>query len=308
MTEALRTINEPLLSKLLPFPAAVDALEAVLADGVPQGNPPRSIIDLANGQLLLMPATSNAYTGVKIITVNPSNARRGLPRIQGNYLLCDGETLTPRALIDGIALTSLRTPAVSAIAVRRLARPDASRLVVFGTGPQAWGHVEAFAAERPITRVGVVSRDPATRAAFVARCRDAGFEGYDATPAAVADADLIACCTTAREPLFDGALVRDGAVVVAVGSHEAEAREVDDTLVMRSLVVVEDRETALRESGDIVIPVNAGVVDASIISADLGELVAGLKADGRPVFFKSSGMAWEDLAIAAAAYKQLSAT
>lgn len=276
--------------------AAADVLERALAAGLdPETDPARSIADVPAGQILLMPAAAPGYAGVKVVTVAPGN--RDLPRIQGVYLLLDGGTLTPVALLDGIALTSVRTPAVSAVAVRRLAAPDASTLVVFGTGPQAWGHVRALRAVRPIERVIVVGRSGA--GAFVARCRDAGLDASAGDPDAVANADVVACCTTAREPLFPGGLVPAHAVVVAVGSHEPGAREVDGELVARAQVFVESRAAALREAGDLIIP---GVTR---VSGNLADLVTGrvpVAAD-RPRFFKSVGMAWEDLVVAVAAYE-----
>ena len=136
----------------------------------------------------------------------------GEPRIQGVCVVFDAATLAPVALVDGIALTNVRTPAVSALAVRALAAPDARRLLVFGRGPQAHGHVEAIRAVRPIEHVDMVGRDA---------------DGVDAL---VAAADIVCCATTAREPLFDGSLVADHATVVAIGSHEPDAREVDDAL------------------------------------------------------------------------------
>src|SRR5213078_4127826 len=118
-----------------------------------------------------------------------------LPRVQGVYLLLDGTTLAPLALLDGIALTALRTPAVSAVAVRHLATPDAARLLVFGTGPQAWGHVAAVRAVRPIGHVDVVGRRPERVAELVGHCRAAGLSAAAASPGDVAGADIVCCCT-----------------------------------------------------------------------------------------------------------------
>ncbi|MEU1152996.1 ornithine cyclodeaminase family protein, partial [Streptomyces sp. NPDC005918] len=183
------------LARLVPMSAAVDALEAVLAAGLdPAAEAPRSVVDVPGGQLLLMPSATASYTGVKVATVTPGNAERGLPRVQGLYLLLDGVTHAPLALLDGIALTSLRTPAVSGVAIRHLAVPDAERLVVFGTGPQAWGHVEAVRAVRPALRhVDVVARNAGRVAAFAERCRAAGLSAAAADADAVARADVICC-------------------------------------------------------------------------------------------------------------------
>lgn len=265
---------------------AIDAIADALRNGLdPEADPPRSIAELPAGQLLLMPAAlpgaaaSQGYAGVKVVSVTPSHE----PRIQGTYLLLDGPTLTPIAMLDGIALTSIRTPAVSAVAVDRLAAPNAGRLVVFGKGPQANGHIEAMRAIRPISTVDVLGR------------------GDD--PGPVRYADIVCCCTTAREPLFDSALLKDGATVVAVGSHEPDAREVDSALVERAYVVVESRASALREAGDII---QSGVDGPGLVN--LAELVrSGLTAGpDQPRLFKSTGMAWEDLVVAALAYEKAS--
>jgi ornithine cyclodeaminase/alanine dehydrogenase-like protein (mu-crystallin family) len=300
------------LDRLVPVGDAVRLLEDALRGGLdPEATPQRPVVELPAGQLLLMPAAHGRYAGVKAATVAPGNPARGLPRIQGTYLLYDGETLAPLAVMDGIALTSLRTPAVSALAVRHLAAPDASDLVVFGTGPQAWGHVRAFLAVRPLRRVTVVGRDPGRTEDFAARCAALGLEtgacvsGEPAKVArAVAAADLIACCTTAREPLFPGDLVRDGAAVVAIGSHEPDAREIDSGLVARATLVVEARNAALAEAGDVLIPISHGTITTRHLAGNLADLVAGrVVAGAGPRVFKGTGMAWQDLVVAAAAYE-----
>lgn len=138
----------------------------------------------------------------------------------------------------------------------------------------------------------------------MAECVDDGLDARVGTAAEVPDADLVACCTTAREPLFDGAELRSSATVVAVGSHEPDAREVDITTVCRSTVVVEARSAALREAGDVIAPVRAGLVepDSLVGLADLVRDEALVTLD-RPRLFKSVGMAWEDLVVAASSYQ-----
>jgi ornithine cyclodeaminase/alanine dehydrogenase-like protein (mu-crystallin family) len=258
--------------------AAIDALgEALLAGLDPEADPPRSALALAGGELLVMPSAAAGHAVVKLVTVG------GRPRVQGVCVVFDATTLTPVALIDGIALTNVRTPAVSALAVRRLAAPDARRLLVFGRGPQAHGHVAAIRAVRPIEHVDMVGRD------------SSGVEDL------IRGADVICCATTAREPLFDGSLVADHATVVAIGSHEPEAREVDDALVRRATVVVESRASALREAGDVIGALASGALreDSLVCLADLvcERVVVDLD---RPRLFKSTGMAWEDAVVASA--------
>ena len=292
------------IGRRLPHAAAVDALEAALRGGLdPEADPPRSFVAARGGELIVMPSAAGGELGAKLVSVG------GEPRVQGVYVLFDGATLAPAALLDGIGLTDLRTSAVSALAVRHLAVRPPRRLVVFGSGPQARAHVAALRAIAPIEHVAVVGRDGA-RAEALARelaARHDGLEARAAGPEAVADADVICCCTTAREPLFDGDAVAGEAVVVAIGSHEPEAREVDERLVGRATVVVESRASALREAGDVIQAIEAGALREDELVA-LAELVRGdaSPAPGRPRFFKSSGMAWEDLVLAAAV--QASAT
>jgi ornithine cyclodeaminase/alanine dehydrogenase-like protein (mu-crystallin family) len=259
---------------------AADALEAALLEGVdPEDDPPRGAVELDRGELLVMPSAAAGQPVVKLVTIG------GEPRIQGICVVFDGETLAPLALVDGIALTNLRTAAVSALAVRSLATEDARRLLVFGRGPQAHAHEEAVRAVRPIELVDMVGRDQARR-------------GVDDL---VAAADIICCCTTAREPLFDGSLVADHAVVVAIGSHEPALRETDDALAERATIVVESRASALREAGDVILAIEAGATSEDDLLT-LAELIRG-EADvgpGRPRLFKSTGMSWEDAVIAAA--------
>ncbi len=278
---------------------AVDAIRTALTGGLdPDQDPPRSVVPVPTGQFLLMPAFWDRYAGVKVASVAPDNPARGLPRIQGHYLLMDGPTLTPKALLDGIALTSVRTAAVSAVAVDLLAEPDAERLVVFGTGPQAQSHIEAFRAVRPVREVVVVGRNAERTQALAAQYPFARV----GTPDDVSSADLIACCTSSRTPVFDGAKVPEHATVVAVGSHEPDAREVDDVLIGRSTVVVEGMGAATREAGDVVLAMKSGVLAADDL-VPLAELAQGRTVASGPRLFKSVGMAWEDLVVAAAAYE-----
>ncbi|MER6099726.1 ornithine cyclodeaminase family protein [Streptomyces sp. NPDC001728] len=295
------------MARLLGPAAVADVLADVLRAGLePDAQPHRSAVPVPAGELLLMPAAFGSFAGVKIAGVAPGNAALGLPRITGSYLLLDGTDLRPLALLDGAALTELRTPAVSALAVSRLTPADRPlRLVVFGSGPQAYGHLEAVLAVREVAEAVVVARNEAGGRALAGYARTLGVLARTGAPDEVAKADLVVCCTTAREPLFDGALVPPGATVVAVGSHEPDARETDSTLVARSEVYVEGRAAALREAGDLLVPLFEGAIGADHIAGDLAELVTGrsLPSEDRPRFFKSVGMAWEDLAVATALYR-----
>ncbi|MFF0065962.1 ornithine cyclodeaminase family protein [Streptomyces sp. NPDC005279] len=284
----------------LPPAVAIAALQDALREGLdPEADPARTVVPVDHGQLLLMPSHSRRYAGVKIATVAPCNPAVGLPRIQGNYLLLDAETLGPLVVLDGVALTTIRTAAVSAAAADLLAVPDAERLVVFGTGPQAHSHIDALRAVRPVRHITVVGRDLDRLADFLQRYGDSGPVVEAGTADAVAQADLVACCTTARTPLFDGSALSAHATVVAVGSHEPDAREVDDETVRRSTVVVEARGAALREAGDVILAIGSGALEADAL-VTLADLARGTVTtdDSRPRLFKSVGMAWEDLVVA----------
>ncbi|MCY7324692.1 MAG: ornithine cyclodeaminase family protein [Microbacteriaceae bacterium] len=299
------------------FGAAAAAVRRALERGFdPARDFHRGILDVERGQLLIMPSASSEFVGVKIATVAPGNPARGRERIQGVYLLMDAATLSPLALIDGAALTTLRTPAVSAAAAELLAPAVVEHLVVFGSGPQAWGHVEAMRAIRHVGRVTVVARDAGRAGAFAERLSagvDAvgaatGAGGVPATVGSASDvrnAQLIVCATTARTPLFDGSLVPVDSCTIAVGSHETDARELDSALIDRAQVVVEDIAVALREGGDVVIPIGEGVLAADSLVTLAAIVTGAMPVDrGRPRVFTSSGMAWEDLVIAAEVYRR----
>ncbi len=277
------------------FEDAIDAVESALRGGLdPEAEVPRSIVPVGDdNQLLLMPSVSGRYAGVKVASVAPGNPARGLPRIQGVYVLMDALTMRVAAVLDAAELTALRTPAVSAVAVRHLASPEARRLVVFGTGPQAWGHVRAIATVRELTDVAVIGRDSGRVATFLGRCEEFGLRAEPGTPESVGEADIVVCATTARKPLFEGRLLPAHATVVAIGSHEPDAREVDDATVNGSTVIVESVRAALLEAGDI-------VMANGRIAGNVADLVNGrIGVDPlRPKLFKSVGMAWEDLVVA----------
>jgi ornithine cyclodeaminase/alanine dehydrogenase-like protein (mu-crystallin family) len=251
----------------LSYTAAADALERALRGGFdPEGDVPRSSVPVGGrgGELLVMPSVAGA---VKLVTVG------GDPRIQGVCVVFDPDTLAPVAVVDGIALTNLRTAAVSALAARRLAAPEPRRLVVYGRGPQGDAHVAALREVLPsIDAVEAVGRDGA---------------------ADLETADVIVCATTAHDPVFDGARVPDRAVVIAIGSHVPGAAELDADLMRRAQVVVESRASAFREAGDVLL--------AGLAPADVTTLADDAPRDlTRPRVFKSTGMAWEDAVVASA--------
>ena len=294
-------IDGPTLLAQVSWQQAIDSIAAQLSRLAGEPGTPRTSTPVRTGELLIMPAESPAAVGVKIAAVAPGNARSGRPRIQAVYVLFDADTLTPLAVIDGAALTYLRTPAQSAVAVRYLAVPGGHRLVVFGAGPQALGHVHALRAVRPVDSVTVVGRDPTRAEQFVEQLGRDGVPARRGTADSVADADIVVCATTARTPLFDGGLLADHACVIAVGSHEPGARELDGTVFRRaSRVVVEGWGAALREAGDVLLAISDGAmtIDRLVEIAELPTLPA---IPGIGVF-KGVGAGWQDLAVAEVAY------
>ena len=255
-----------------------------------------------------MPAQSATSVGVKLATVAPDNPARGLPRISAAYVLFDATTLRPTHLLDGVALTNLRTPAVSVAAVKPwldlLAEP--LRMVAFGGGPQGLGHLETVAAVHDVATSTVVVRQPDRVRLPESLARTEIVAADDAGVARLLDeAHVVVCATTARTPLFDSSLLGDRAIVVAVGSHEAEAREVDAAFCARSCVIVEDRQTALRECGDIIQAIAEIALDPNDL-VPLRDVARGTRAPAEePVFFKGSGMSWQDLVVAEAVLARL---
>lgn len=271
------------LARLLPMSAAIDALEAMFGADESPTAPPRQHLDVNGGELLLMPASGSAGTGVKLVTVSHDNPNRGLPLIHGVYVLFSRDTLQPVALFDGAELTRIRTAAVSGVATRHLARAEASRLVVFGAGVQGHAHVDAMRAVRPI--------------------EDVIFVEHGDDPAAVSEADIVCTCTTSPTPVFDGALLRPGTHVNAIGAYKPTTRELDDAAISSGRIVVETKGAALVEAGDLAIPLREGVITEDLVE-ELSDVVRGRprRSDEEITIFKSVGVAFEDLTVAAAAF------
>jgi ornithine cyclodeaminase/alanine dehydrogenase-like protein (mu-crystallin family) len=289
------------LARRLPMVTAIDALETAFRDGDPSATPVRSSMRTTAGSLLLMPATGPEGTGVKLVTITPDNPDRGWPLIGAVYALFDPVTQQPEAVFDGAALTALRTGAVSALATRWLARADAHRLVLFGAGVQARAHLEAIVAIRPIEEVVIVSRSEDRAAALAKFAQDRGLSSSLGDASSVVDADIICTCTTSAEPLFDGRMLGQRCHVNAVGAYTPLTRELDESTVRRAAVVVETRESALTEAGDLLIPFGGPLGAGAAIVADLSEVVRGKAIDGEITVFESVGLAFEDLVVARAA-------
>jgi len=258
-----------------------------------------------DGTLLLMPAWQTGKNiGIKVVTVFPDNAKHDLPAVQGVYILLDGKTGLPQAFIDGATLTKRRTAAASALAATYLARPDSERLLMVGTGALAPELIEAHASMLPIKHVLVWGRSMEKAKKVAARFHRPKFriEATDDLEGAVRGAHVISCATLAREPLIKGAWLQPGQHIDLVGGFTPEMREADDDCIRKARVFVDTREGACKEAGDIVQPLNAGILTRDDIAGDLYDLTRGERAGRRfydqITLFKSVGTALEDLCAA----------
>lgn len=302
-------IDAAALRALVPPASAVAALEEALRGGQdPELDSPRLFAPLDAGEFLLMPAQSARYAGVKVATVAPGNPAKGHPKIQGTYLLLDGSFLTPLCSMDGAELTLIRTPAVTAMALKHLlalrGAESAGAVVVFGTSLQADRHIEALRAVSGIASLVVVGRRAGAARELAGRWVARGLSARAGDADDVAGADVVVCATSSAEPVFDGSLVGGSAVVAAIGSHGLDAREIDPALARRAEVVVEGRASALREAGDL-IPARPAKEWAERGLATLSDLVNGRFAPeaGKPLLYTGVGMSWEDLVVAGRAHE-----
>ncbi len=260
---------------------------------------------------LLMPAwTVGGYLGVKLVNVFPGNAARGIPAVSGVYVLFDGMTGQAVALVDGGELTVRRTAAASALAADYLAREDSAHLLVVATGRLAANQIGAYRAVRDIRQVTVWGRDPEKAALVVEGLSGSGLETAVATDleAAVGVADIVSCATLASEPLIMGEWLRPGVHLDLIGGFTPKMREADDECIRRATVFCDTREGATVEAGDLVQPLQSGVLKTTDIAADLYDLCRGRHpgrtADDEITLHKAAGAALEDLAAALLAYEQ----
>ncbi len=289
----------------LPMNKAIEVMRgafAQLADGEAV-LPLRSHLPTAGGATLVMPAylQRSRDLGIKVVSVNEGNASRGLPVVSAVVLAVDPETGVPAALLEGTRLTALRTGAIGGLAADLLARPEASRVTLFGAGVQGRSQLEAVCCVRNVKRVTIVDRSEAAArrlADEVAAWPEAPEVHTVADPGkAVGSADIVIAATTSRTPLFDGRDLSPGTHVTGIGSFTPEMQEIDPETVNRARVVVDQRDACLAEAGDLI---QAGAT----IDAEIGEIVTGRKA-GRTspaqiTFFKSVGVAVQDAAAAGA--------
>ena len=300
-------LDAAFLHDALDYPAAVAALEAGYAGEF--NVPPRLQMQAGDGRMWLLPApagsASGAALGMKLVTQFDGNAARGIERIQGLYIYLDAETGRPLALLDGRAITGIRTAAVSALATRWLANSGPTTLAVFGAGVQAGAHLAAMRALFEVRDAMVCGASMEESRAFAAShdCRAASRDEC-------CEANLICVCTTSRLPVIDGSRLRPGTHVNAVGNSRPDSRELDSATVMRARLAVDTREGALAEAGDLLLPIAHGEIEACHIVAELPELLHGKVVRQSPAditLFKSVGFALGDLVLARLAFAKWSA-
>ena len=304
----MRIIIGDEVDALLDDRALIEALRAMFVSGCALPDRHHHTIPAKKGEaatLLLMPAwRPGGPIGVKLVTVFPGNGALGLPAVMGNYLLLDGATGAPLALIDGQALTARRTAAASALAAGYLAAADASRLLMVGTGALAPHLIASHASVRAIERVDIWGRTPENAEALARSLDRKGLAVRAVTDLAQAarEADIISCATLTKEPLIEGAWLRAGQHLDLVGGFTPEMREADDEAVRRATVFVDTIAGATKEAGDITQPLVSGALKENEIVGDLFALTRG-ECKGRTgaeeiTLFKSVGTALEDLAAA----------
>ncbi|MFC3338377.1 ornithine cyclodeaminase family protein [Paracandidimonas soli] len=275
--------------------------------------PPRHVHRIGEGPdamtTLIMPAWApDGLLGVKIVNIAPGNSALGKPGLHSTYLLYDASTGEPLALIDGNEITSRRTAAASALAASFLAREDASRLLIVGSGRVASLLADAYAAIRPIAEVLIWNRREESAATLAEDLKSRGFEASvakDLSEAASA-ADIITCATLATQPLIQGAWLQPGSHLDLIGSFTPELREADDQAFKGARIYIDTPE-ALVKSGEMLGPMSRGIFEANDIAGTLESLcngsAAGRRSPQERTVFKSVGTALEDLAAATLVYE-----
>jgi len=311
-------LNAEDVRRALPMREAIEAMKqafAALSDGRAEV-PLRAHLPVARheGVTLVMSAYVDdeqaEALAVKVVSLFDGNPDRGLARLQAAVLAIEPDTGRPVALLEGATLTAIRTGAASGAATDVLARPDSRTAAVFGAGVQARTQLEAVCTVRPIETVWVYDPVPSASEVFVSETAARGPVPADVRAAetpqqAVADADVICTATTSRAPVFSDAGLRPGVHVNAVGSYQPDVVEIPPETVARALVVVDSRDAALAETGDLIQPIRQGLIAPDHVHAELGELLLGRKtgrgSDEQITLFESVGVAVQDALAARAA-------
>jgi len=309
----MQLISADDVGRILDHHSLADALADAFRGGVVAPVRHHHTIKRASGTdstMLLMPAWSdfsgsvsgNGYMGVKIATVSPDNNAVGKPAVMAVYLLSDGQTGEPLALIDGQSLTLWRTATASALAGRYLVREGATRMAMIGAGKLAAHLVRAHAAMHPLSHVTIWNRSRTNAEKLAAELESDSFsvDVTDDRESAIADADIISSATISPVPLVEGAWLKPGAHVDLVGAFTPQLRESDDDAVRKATLFVDTFDGALKEAGDLVQPIEAGTISRSDIAAELAMLCRGdhpgRTSEQEITLFKSTGASLEDFA------------
>lgn len=286
----------------LPFGALMAALHTLFVDGCTA--PPRHVHAIGTaGTSLIMPAWQDRYFGIKTVNIFPANSARGLPGLFSTYLLYDASTGEPLAHIDGNEITSRRTVAASALAARYLARPDAQRLLVVGSGRVASLLAQAYSEVLPLREIAVWSRNADAAAALASTLRAEGHNAlaWPQLEAAVRQADVVSCATLATSPLIRGEWLQAGSHLDLIGGFTPQMVEADDACFAGTAIYV-DTDEALLKAGDLLGPIARGVFVPADLRGTLAQLCRGERTGRRDAqertVFKSVGSALEDLAAA----------
>ncbi|MFO1121578.1 MAG: ornithine cyclodeaminase family protein [Hyphomicrobiales bacterium] len=305
----MKILDAEAVARLASYRDIIEALRQGFRDEIE--TPVRHHHDLSpNAILLLMPAWSRDWTGLKTVVFKSDNAAQGLPTIQASYLLIDNATGATVAMLDGGEITRRRTAAASALAADYLARPDTNTMTLVGAGALGPHFVRAHASVRPIRKVFIHSRTPAKSQALAdALARDGlAVAVTDDLEAAVRQSDLVTCVTTSTAPIVRGAWLRPGTHVDLAGAFKPSMRETDAAVVARAQVYVDTRDGALAEAGDLLQARDEGHFDFAAVKGDLFDLcrgwVAGRTSPDEITLFKSCGTAIEDLATAIMVYQK----
>lgn len=302
----MQLIDAATTRRHLPFDALIDALRAMFVSGCEVPLRGTHTVDGPDGggTILLMPAwRAGARLGIKTVTIFPGNSALGLPGLHSIYLLFDARTGVPLAQLDGNEITSRRTAAAAALAASYLARADARRLLILGSGRVAKGLAESMRAVRPIDEVVVWNHRPASAQALAAALRAAGVNASatDDLEHAVAHADIVSCATLSTTALVRGDWLRPGTHLDLIGSFTPQMREADAACFARCRVFVDTIE-ALAKSGDVLDAIAAGAFSVNDLQGTLAELCAGTRPGrldpAERTLFKAVGSALEDLAAA----------
>jgi alanine dehydrogenase len=302
----LRVLGASDIDRAINMSGAIDVMASAfgqLAKG--RANVPQRLgLETDAGLVLAMPGLlpDDHALAVKIVTVFPDNSRRALPSIFGLVVVLDTSTGAPLALLDGSRLTALRTGAASGLATKFMARSNARIVALFGSGVQARTQLAAVRAVRDIAEVRILSRRTESAERFVSEVVGVDARVLHDSTQAIRGADIVITATTSPTPLFAGTDLEPGTHVTAIGAYAPTMREVDSIAVQRARVVVDTRQGALAEAGDLIVPIREGAIRATHIVAELAEVasgaVRGRTSDEEITLFKSVGHAAQDVALA----------